>query len=350
MKLLNFLTTLLFLIFVSGIVNAQELIYSGIEGRLTEAQSSEIQNADGNIKRAEKSIDGAEAVEAKYESLKKSNKEKKRKKFDKKTYEAKKLRIGAEKKYQKAYEGVINVYSAIITESKYYYPEDKEKANSLNEEAKSLLKDAKDKMMRYNKIQNDTKELKKVRAKNLSSAISKSRSLKEESLQKQFSALEILLSQDKKKRAAEEDRLAWENALEANTIEAYEEYIDSFSSGKFISEARRNIANLNAIKQEEQKEKENTTTQQNSGYVFKVQIAASKFPLSKTKLSRSYADVSKIERTYAKRYYKYRVGRFSTYKEAYQLKSSLLSRVPGAFIVVYDKDGKQIKVTDEMKR
>jgi biotin-(acetyl-CoA carboxylase) ligase len=348
MKLFKILTSVIFFLLFSGAVKSQEFIYTGIEGRLTDAQTSEIQKAETNIQKAEKTIDEAEVIEAKYEALEKSNKEKKRKKFDSKTYEAKKLRIDAEKKYQKAYEGIIAVYSDVITQSDFYYADDQKKASALNEEAVGLLKDAEDKMKEYNKITGDEKELKNIRAKNLDGAISKSRALKEEALQKQFSALELILNQEVKKRADEEDRLAWENAVEENTIESFEEYIETFSKGKFVSQARDKIAKLKA--DIENNVSQNASNSQNTGLTFKVQIAASKRKLSNAKLLKYYSDVSKIESVYVGKYHKYRVGSFSSYKDALNFKNSLLSRVPDAFIVVFDKEGKQIEVTEDMKR
>ncbi len=342
----NFVIVIFFL-FVANTLFAQDFIYPGIEGRLTEAQAGVIQKADADVKKAEKSIDAAEAIEKKYESLKNSKKEKKRKKYDKKTTEAKKLRIYAEKKYLKAYKSVVGVYTEVITENEYYFSEDEEKNRKLNDDAIALLGEAEDKMKSFDKIKDNKKELKKIRSKNLNTAVSKSRSLKEDALNKQFSALEIILNQDKKKRAEEEDKLAWGNALEANTELAYQDYIDQFPSGKYVSDARRNMSK---IKAEEEKQRQMAASQQNLGYTFKVQIAASRFPLSKTKQKRFYSDVSKIEKLKNDGYYKYRVGSFTSYADALTLKNNVLSNAPDAFIVVYNKDGQQIEVTDEMKK
>lgn len=345
-KLRNLIVAMLFLL-SSQIALTQSFMYEGIAGRLTEAQAAEIQKAEDNVKRAEKSIDEAEAMESKYDGLKKSNKEKKREKYDKKTYEAKKLRIDAEKKYLKAYQDVIAVYSAVITESNYYFTEDEEQNRKLNDYAAVLITEAEDKMKEYDKIKNDKGELKKVRSNNLTAAISKARSLKEDALNQQFEALKILLNQDQKKRAEEEDKLAWGNAQESNTILSYQEYIDNFPNGKFVSQAQQSISRLRA---EEEKQKQMAMSQQNSGFVFKVQIAASKIPLSKARLRRMYSSTDKIERIYDQSYYKYRVGSFPSYREALGLKNTVISAAPDAFIVVYDKDGKQIEVTDEMKQ
>lgn len=345
-KLRNLIVVILFLL-SAQFAFSQSFIYQGIEGRLTDAQATEIQKAEGNIKRAEKSIDEAEAMESKYDALKKSNKEKKREKYDKKTYEAKKLRIDAEKKYLKSYQDVIAVYSAVITESNYYFTEDEEQNRKLNDYAAVLITEAEDKMKEYDKIKNDKGELKKIRSNNLTAAISKARALKEDALNQQFQALKILLNQDQKKRAEEEDKLAWGNAQESNTVISYQEYIDNFPKGKFVAQAQQNISRLRA---DEEKQKQMMLSQQNSGYVFKVQIAASKTRLSKAHLGRIYRNTSSIDNIYDKNYYKYRIGAFPTYREALGLKNTIISAAPDAFIVVYDKDGKQIEVTDEMKQ
>ncbi|NPA45112.1 MAG: hypothetical protein GXO49_06230 [Chlorobi bacterium] len=346
-----FIVGILFFFF-SGVSFGQELTYSEAEVLLNDSQKEVLKKADKYLKKGDKKIASAEKIEAKYKKyLEKKNKAKSAKKkkkyqakFDKKTAEARKIRIQAQKDYLKAYQDATAVYSQIIVGADYFDDADRTEANSLNNSAESLVENAEKEMSKYNKIIGDSKKLKKTKASDINSAISKSKDLLSSAYNKQKEAIDIVLTQGRKKEEAEKDERAWSTAQGIHTIEAYQDYIDNFPSGRHVSSARSNIRMLRA--EEAKKNASNAA----SDYIFKVQIAASISQLPISELRAKYPNTDEIEKVHVGNRYKYWVGAFPTYKEAAALRDQLLtSTVYDAFIVVFDKDGNQLEVTDDMK-
>ncbi len=339
MKLIKILFIGLIFFLFSGGVSGQELTYSPAEGLFNDSQKTLLVKAEKYIVKGDNKIKQAEAIEKKN-----AKKKTKKKKYDKKTWEAKKFRIQAEKDFLKGYQDATTVYSEIIVGAEFFDDGDHSESQALNNSAVSLVEEAEEKMSKLNKSVGDSKALKKMSSSTVNSTISNARGLKEDAIDKQKEALDLVLNQGQKKEAVERDNAAWANAESVNTIEAYEDYIDAFPSGKYVSSARSKIRQLKA---EEEKNKQPAVS---SDYVFKVQIAASKTALPKYELASKYSKTEEIEKVYANYYYKYRVGEFGTYSQAAALRDQLLrSSVYDAFVVVFDKDGNQIEVTDDMK-
>jgi len=338
--------------FFSGVSFGQELTYSEAESLLNDSQKEVLKKADKYLKKGDKKIANAEKIESKYKKyLDKKNKAKKakkkkkyQKKFDKKTAEARKIRIQAQKDYLKGYQDATTVYSQIIVGADYYDDGDRTEANSLNNSAESLVEDAEKKMSKYNKMVGNKKKLKKAKASAINSAISKSKSNLTSAFEKQKEAIDIVLAQSQKKEADEKDERAWSAAQNIHSISGYQDYIDNFPSGKHLRSARSNIRMLEAEKVKE------PVINTNSDYIFKVQIAASFTQLPNSELRAKYSNTEEIEKVRVGRRYKYWVGSFPTYSGAAALRDQLLtSTVYDAFIVVFDKSGNQIEVTDDMK-
>ncbi len=74
--------------------------------------------------------------------------------------------------------------------------------------------------------------------------------------------------------------------------------------------------------------------------IYRVQIAASKIPLSHKKLREIYPNISIAHIDKEGGWYKYLIGEYTSYEEAYQAKKKM--NVKGAFIVAY-KNGKRVK-------
>ena len=336
MKTTKFLIIVIVTIFFSGIALSQPLRYNAAESLFDDGHIKLLKNAEKFIGIAEKNIDKAAKIETEYEKFKA-----KEKKYNKKTWEAKKLRIQAEKNHLKAYQDASEAYSDIIVKTTYYDESDKREANSLNEDAADLIKKAEKKMSTYNKELMNSKGLKKMSFSRLNSAIRAARDLKESAYEKQKKALDIVLDQDRKRKLDEADEIAWQEALDINTIPGYEAYIENFSNGKYVEEARRRIRDLRALEVKD--------TPVVTDYIFKVQIAASKTQLSNYELALRYKKTSEIERVYTNRNYKYRVGKFTNYADAANFRDGFKSSCPDSFIVVFDKGGIQVEVTDSMK-
>jgi hypothetical protein len=345
MKTIKFLTIGVLFFFLSKNTTAQNLTYSPAEGLYTGAQKELLLKAEKWIESGNKKLRDAEAIESKYDKPEKKKKKKKEKKIDKKTWEAKKLKIQAEKDFLKAYQDASAVYSEIIVGFEYYDDGDDTKANKLNNEATETIESSEKKMEEYNKMVGDKKSLQKLSSSSLNSAINSANSLKESALKKQTDAIDIVLNQENKKIADREDNEAWAIAESENTIESYQEYINNFPKGKFVDRARTMIKKLSA-----EKEKSNDPVVQ-SDFIFMVQIAASKTELPQNELSIKYKNVSEIETVRSGKYFKYRVGNFSRYSDAAALRDKLIkTTVNDAFVVVYDKNGKQIVVSNQMKQ
>jgi hypothetical protein len=339
MKIINYFILVSFVLLFSGITKGQTVTYSEAESLYSQEQKNVLNKAEGFIQRGDKLIKEADAIDSKFEKKKKNEK-----KFDKKTWEAKKNRIDAEKNYLKAYQDAITVYSEIIVASEYFDSGDEKQAHALNDAAMEALTEAEAKMSSFNKIGNDDNALKKLSSSSLNSAIRAAEGLRQDAYSKEVEALDLILAQSRKKDNVQKDEKAWQNAQDINTIESYQDYIDNFPQGKYVSKARQMI---NQLQEEERKRRE----LDQSNYVFMVQIAASKVTLSKGKLAKIYKKTADINRIYIDGYYKYRVGNFKTYKEAAAFRDQCMrSGAPDAFVVVFDKNGNQIQVTDNMKK
>lgn len=327
-------------LFISGNITGQNLRYSEAESLFNDEQKKVLDKSEKFMSRADKLIAQAGEIEAKYVKLKSK---KKKKKYDKKTWEAKKFKIDAERNYLKAYEEAVTVYSEIIIASEFYEDRDRSEAYSLNDDAAESIVNAEKKMSSYNRKTSDKKALQKISFSSLNSAVNSASNLRESAYDKEKEAIDLVLAQGRKKEANERDNSAWENAQSINTIESYQDYIDNFPSGKYVNSARQLIRKLEA-------EIEKNRTAAVSDFNFMVQIAASNTTLNNYLLSSLYNNTSEIKRVYVDYYYKYRVGSFNNYKDAAAMRDRLLrSTVPDAFIVVFDKNGNQIEVTDEMK-
>ncbi len=337
MKIFKSFTVGLVLLFAANIVNAQSLTYSSAENLLSSEQKSVLDKAEKFISKANANISKAEAIEKKYS---KKKKKKKKKKYEKKTWEAKKFRILAEKSFLKAYQDAYSTYSELIAGATYFDDNDKLKTQRLSDEAASLLQEANDKMLPFNKKVSKKSDLKKLSSSKLNSAISDARGKKESAFSKLKTALDVVISQQAKKEETEKDERAWTSAKNINTITSYQDYVKNFPFGKYANEARQIIAKLKA----------ELANSAKSNYLFKVQIAASEVDLPDYELASRYPDVSEIEKEYSDGFYKYRVKSFSVYSKAAAFRDELIrTTVPDAFIVVFDKSGTQIEVTEEMK-
>jgi hypothetical protein len=339
MKIINYLMFFSFVLFFSGIMKGQTVTYSAAESLFTQEQKSVLDKAEKFILRGDKLIKDADGIDTKFEKKKKNEK-----KFDKKTWEAKKFRIDAEKNYLKAYQDAITVYSGLVVGTEYFDSNDENEAHALNDAALEALTEAESKMSGYGKMGNDEDALKKLSASSLNTAIRSAEGLRLDAYNKEVEAMDIILSQSRKKEMVQKDERAWQNAQDINTIASYQDYIDNFPQGKYVSKARQLIKQL-------QDEENNKRVVDQSNYIFMVQIAASKVVLSQGKLGSIYKKTKEIQRIYIEGYYKYRVGNFKNYKEAAAFRDQCMRNgAPDAFVVVFDKNGNQIEVTDSMKK
>ncbi len=79
-----------------------------------------------------------------------------------------------------------------------------------------------------------------------------------------------------------------------------------------------------------------------SGFVFRVQIAASRIRLDKNTIAGIYGGIEKIDELFEDKWFKYAIGIYSNYRSARKMRDQL--KVPGAFVIAY-VNGKRIKIT-----
>lgn len=355
MKILKSGLSLIFLILLAGTANSQDFLYKKIESRLNADQRKKIEKSETYVQKAEKIVNQAKKIESSYANLKSSKKKRKRRKWERKTWKAKKYRIAAEKEYYKAYKMTSKVYSDLIEQTSFHFDTDKTDAEAFSNESDKKLKEANSKINKYKNL-SSRRKLKKVNYGVLVKDLNDSRSKKKEALKIQFKALDIIINQDAKKQSDEKDRLAWKNAKSENTEVAYQTYIDGNPSGKHISEARNMINKLKIEREKKEKEeaervKKMTEQMGSTGYTFKIQLLASKIKIGNRTKKNLYSNINKIEETRVRGWYKYRVGKYGTYKEAYndakKIKKQYRNRE--LFIVAFDKSGNEIPIKDEMK-
>jgi hypothetical protein len=313
---------------------AQDLIYAGIDNELSDEQRAQLEKADELVQKAEKNTKSADEIDKKYEKF-----EKNKKKYDKKTWESKQQRILAEKNYEKSYETIHEVYSDLINKLEFRYKADGDQAKSLDEQSNADFSDAKEKLSQYKN--KDKGDLKKVKYDKLKSDLASSHDLKINGINKQIDALKLYVAQTDKIKRDQEDKLAWDDAADVNTVDSYTGYLSKFPKGKFVAEANQRLQQL---KDEEEKQK---TMGESGDLVFKVQIGASHIQLSDAVLRQRAPGAKNIEMVYVDGWYKYRAGEYKNYKEAAAYAKSL-KRPKDAFVVVF-RNGMQIDVTDEMK-
>jgi len=337
MKLFKSSVTVILFIFFAGSMFGQSLTYSPAEDLLNDAQKDKLEKADKYIKNGQTKIKNAKAIEKKYEK-----KKKKTEKYDKKIWEAKKIRILADKDYQKAYVEASEAYSEIISQAEFFDENDIKSANSLNNDALALIEEADQDMKSYGSMANDNGKLKELSSSKLNSDISSADGKRESAFDKQKEAIDLVLAQGKKKEETERDERAWADAQSMNTIAGYQDYIDNFPAGKYVYKARQLI---NQLREEEERNKVTV-----SDYTFMIQIASSNHNLSNWELKKRYSNTSEIKKEYVNGLYKYRIDKsFTNYEQAYNFAVGIKSKNPDLFIVAFTKDGIQVNITEDMK-
>lgn len=137
-----------------------------------------------------------------------------------------------------------------------------------------------------------------------------------------------------------------ENDAISMQIQAYSIYLGWFDQEEeektLVENKKPEKTNKKESENKTENKKENTRTfdKFQERVIFKVQIAASKVPLSIKKLRAIYPSTEIINNEKDGEWYKYSVGSYKSYEEAYQAKKRM--GVKGAFIVAY-KDGKKVQ-------
>jgi len=157
-------------------------------------------------------------------------------------------------------------------------------------------------------------------------------------INKLIEAYSIYLDQESKRQLEEEEKRVWDNALSENTSLSFQNYLDEYPNGKYASDARQRVNNLE--EEEERLAQEELERQRGltGALVFEVQIAASRKQIPSWRLAKFYRAKDEIKMKHYDNWYKYSVGEFKSYEQAKSFVKTL--KVRGAFVVAYKNNQK----------
>jgi len=340
MKKLTIITFLLFFgfVYVPRLQAQGADLFSFMEEHLTADEQDQLQRAKDNLKKGDKLDSQIKAEDKKVQKYF----SKKKKKGEKKSVAVKELRIRQALYYEKAYALIYNVYSEKINGSTFIYEDDKAKANDLLDEALTDNAGAKRKMKAYKSV--SPKDLKKsVQYNKLKSDLQGAMNLYISSINNLIDAYSVFLDQETKKQLEEEENRVWQNAESENTIYGYQTYLNDFPNGKYASQAR---SRMDDLEEAERKKKEEDARSLKGNLVYQVQIAASKKPLPKWKIAKFYKRTNEVTKKNYDGWHKYAIGSFTKYDDAKKFVKAV--RVKGAFVVAY-LNGEKIDIKEAIK-
>lgn len=291
-------------------------------------EESIIQKSEKDINRADKMMTNAQNDFDKYKKLFTSKRRRKQKKAEKKTVTAKRNMLTAATFYNKGYENLYKLYTDRLSKLNFEFDEDRTEADKLVANAEKLFKSGQ-KQLPLNKTYSDKDLKKKVKFTQLKSKVNKGKNDLQRSIEKLTEAMDLFAQQNaKKQKMIEEDNNAWQSALQTNSIDSYQHYLDKYPDGLHKAEAQNKIDEI-------QKQIELAQQQQeNPDLIYHVQIMADTHPWTTDEIKRKiYFTNQKIEETYSDGWYKYWIGSFDNYEDAKALRDQVRRRRKGAFVV-----------------
>jgi len=339
MKQLSIIPILILLmsVFQTGYIQAQDDIYSFMKEHLTADEKDQIDRAKSYIDKGDRLSSQIKKEESHIK------KHKGKKKYEKKSVEAKTLRIKQGLYYEKGLSAIYDVYGEKVAASVFLYDDDEARVNNMQQDASDDLNSGKKKLKPYKKV--TTKDLKKkIKYAKLKSDLSTAFNLQMVSINKLIEAYAVYLEQETKRQLEEEEKRVWQNALSENSILAFQNYLSEYSNGKYASEARSQISDLEEAARKAAADEAKLRSLAN--LKFHVQIAAAKKPLSKWTIKRFYKGKKQVTTKHYDVWYKYSIGEFNSYDEAKAFLKTI--RVRGAFVVAYQND-KKIDIKDAIK-
>lgn len=320
--------------FSTSALFAQIDVPDEIKNELNESELSNLTKADELISNGDNKLKLAVEEDAKNAK----HFEKNPKKGEKKSSQAKIYRIEAAVEYYKAYKLMYSTFDGKLNTSTFLYPQDETTSNTYREEAKQIFTQEKKKLDNY--AQMKSADLKKVSYAKMQQDLDKIKSSLEFGVNQQVMAIELWLTQEKKKMDEEAEQAAWDAAVNENTIASYEDYLDKYPNGKFKAQARSRMETL--LKEEQNKKKQDYNGMV-AGLIYKVQVLALTRSISKEEVVRIYKNEDVIIR-YEEGLNKCWVGTFKTYEEARTYRKKVGK---GSFVVAF-KDGKRITIQEAL--
>lgn len=305
---------------------------------VNEEQNTALTRLQEDIAKGEKLVSQAETQDKANAKFLDSSKKGKQKKGEKKSVEAKSMRIKATKYYEKSFEQLYDIYKSILDDATFEYQTDKSSADDYLSQAEASLQEGSEKFKPYGKLAN--KALETTTYAKLKTDLAASKQKFQSAGNNCYEAMKLYAAQaDKKSKEDAAEQSFWNSTVSANTIDSYNRYINKYPNGKYVSEAKRRIANL----QNMAKVKRCTSDNPDEGLAYRIQILADQKPWSAKKLQRLYRGNLKIDERQSDGYYKYWVGCYRSYAEAQAAEQSM--KLKQSFIVCFN-EGVQIHVTE----
>ncbi|MFC2086881.1 SPOR domain-containing protein [Bacteroidota bacterium] len=337
----------------------------GITDFLEASDFTSIQSAESKINEANQMIeDLAEEDERLEKYFKKSEK-----KGEKKSVDAKWYRIDAARIYLEGLKTIYRTLDDRLKEAEFEFSEDQARVESLRRQADENFTKANTDLTPYLGL--DKKgDLKKIQYYFLIDELKSITQIQIDGIERIKEGFFIVGQQAEKKERLIADNNAWETALNENTIEAFQGYVDNFPTGRHTDEALSKIADIEAqdslfSAQEKQaaldeqmdeqawdSAKTVNTVASYETYIMKfpqgmhvieanerikrlqdlasqkevfytVQIFASRNKLSEEKLKKLYSGEYEIRERQEDGWFKYTIGEFDDLKDATELWKSL---------------------------
>jgi len=372
-KIIGFFTILCITAFTSQLINAQVNVSDQIQSIASQLENSDLED----IESATKAVDQAnQMMEELVEEDKRIEKyfKKKEKKGEKKSVDAKIYRIDASNLYYDGLSTVHDVLAKRLSFAIFEYPQDQAKVEDLKRQAADMVSTVKENLISFQGL--SKKDLIGLGYYTLISEL-------ESNVQMLLGAIDLLkdgyilwAAQAEKKQMDVEEENAWANAVNKNTIEAYQEYLSKYPKGKFKTEAENKIVELGekarkadeeqrkrmeadaAVAEaarlaeiERQKREAELAAQQQvkepeiRGLTYSVQIMAVYFKVDEEKLKTIYCGDKKIKERFEDGMYKYSIGEFESFNEAKEFRKTL--KIP-SFIIAFH-NGERISTVDARK-
>jgi len=332
---------ILFSMLLLGInVTAQEAFLLP-EQLITPEIKGAISKATDDVKKGDALVKQADEADSKYEKFLNSSKKRKQAKGERKSVPAKKQRIKAAKFYLSAYSKLDEAYTSVLSGATFSFSEDQDEANELISNADERIAKARTEIEKFTKITD--KALETTTYETVKNQMREAQADLDAAVIDKLYAIKLWMAQsDKKLQTEVEETKLWNSARATHTIVAYRDYIAQYPSGKYVTEAR------GYIKQLEAELLNNNKDDAEKGLLYRVQILADKqqWTIDKVKQKAGYKASQPIDEKFVDGYYKYWVGSFKKYTEANAFKKSL--KIRGAFVVCFN-DGKQIHVKEAQK-
>jgi hypothetical protein len=320
-------------------------IFERINRVLAEKDLATIKKADDLLKQADNKLKEVEKEEEKFEKFfpKKANK------GERKAVDAKILRIEAGDLRAKAYSAKFKVYKYKLESEKFEYADDEQLAKELLAEAEKSLNSGNSLLKSYMGIKKS--DLKNAQYAKIQKDMAKVLEMQEFALDKTAEAYEIWFQQNEKKMKEMAENEAWVSAQNSNTINAYQAYLSKFPYGAHAGEAKTRISQLQedeqiAAEEEERKRLAESEKTKTSGVWFEVQVMAVTKQAKPEVITKIYKGSESVREFQDDGWFKYSVGKFQSYKEAKDFKSS--TGVKGAFVVAF-QDEQPITIREAKK-